>query len=173
MGRNLRGQPCIQPGTLRIFFDGEARRFLFPFHLIRSTKPDQADPFPRVQAGVSNFMESNEEEAPLDPAAERLRRKMVRLLAVSIGVLLVGVMAVLGAVVYKIGAREQLAPVAGNTPSGFPRDLAIDLPEAARVVGASLDGSRIMLHIITAEGAQRLMVYSLDGGGILATVALD
>ena len=118
-------------------------------------------------------MEPIEEEAPLDPAAERLRRKMVRLLAVSIGVRLVGVMAVLGAVVYKIGESGEEARVGTRELAGAPLDFSIDLPEAARVIGASLDGNRIMLHIMLPEGAERLMVYSLNGGGVLATVALD
>ncbi len=42
------------------------------------------------------------EEQPLDPAMERVRRKMIRLLAVSIGIMVIGLMAVLAAIVYKI-----------------------------------------------------------------------
>ena len=42
------------------------------------------------------------DEQPLDPAMERVRRKMIRLLAVSIGIMVIGLMAVLAAIVYKI-----------------------------------------------------------------------
>ena len=46
------------------------------------------------------------DEKPLDPEMEKVRRKMVRLLAVSIGVMFIGLMAVLGAIVYKIHAAR-------------------------------------------------------------------
>ena len=41
-------------------------------------------------------------EAPLDPAAARLRRKLVRLLFVSGGIMMLGLIAVFGAIVYKL-----------------------------------------------------------------------
>ena len=47
------------------------------------------------------------EEQPLDPAMERVRRKMIRLLAVSIGIMVIGLMAVLAAIVYKINQPVQ------------------------------------------------------------------
>jgi len=50
-----------------------------------------------------------DEEQPLDPAMERVRRKMVRLMVISIGIMMVGLMAVLGAIVYKIGGSGEQA----------------------------------------------------------------
>ena len=57
-----------------------------------------------------------EQEEPLDPAMERIRRKMVLLQLVSGGILFVCFMAVLAAVVYKVAQRPDEAPVAA---SGF------------------------------------------------------
>jgi len=114
-----------------------------------------------------------EEEKPLDPAAERLRRKMLRLLAVSIGTLMIGVMAVLGAVVYKIGSRGDSGPeISASAPVEAYRG-RIDLPQGARILSTSLDRDRVLLHLELAGGAQSLMLYSLSGGGILAEVAVD
>src|SRR6478735_1566643 len=48
-----------------------------------------------------------EEDAPLDPAAERLRRKLVRLLLVSGGIMMLGFIAVFAAIVYKVGKAEE------------------------------------------------------------------
>ena len=47
-----------------------------------------------------------EEDAPLDPAAKRLRRKLVRLLFVSGGIMMAGLIAVIAAIVYKLGKAE-------------------------------------------------------------------
>ena len=58
-----------------------------------------------------------EDEKPLDPAMENVRKKMVRLLAISLGVMMVGLMAVLGAIVYKIsgGGKEASGRRHGNS----------------------------------------------------------
>jgi hypothetical protein len=50
---------------------------------------------------MSQVNQDDLEEKPLDPDMEKVRRKMVRLLAVSIGIMFIGLMAVLGAIVYK------------------------------------------------------------------------
>ena len=114
-----------------------------------------------------------EEEKPLDPAAERLRRKMVRLLAVSIGTLFIGVMAVLGAVVYKLSGRSAAPAALEAQAPGVAVEGRIDLPEGAMIVSADLDGERVMLHVRLPDGRQRLLVHSLAGGGIIADLAID
>ena len=56
-----------------------------------------------------------EQEEPLDPAMERIRRKMVLLQLVSGGILFVCFMAVLAAVVYKVSREPETAPVASTS----------------------------------------------------------
>ena len=96
-----------------------------------------------------------DDEAPLDPATERLRRKMVRLLAVAIGTMLIGVMAVLGAVVYKI---NQARPVAA---AGAP--IALALPAGSHIEEISLDGGQALLRL----GGSTIEDIALDGGEAL------
>lgn len=113
---------------------------------------------------IMTIRDEDEAEAPLDPAVERLRRKMVRLLAVSIGVMMIGVMAVLAAVVYKAmspGYRQALDGA----------EIALALPAGADIRSVSLDGDRALVHAATAEG-DRLYLISLDDGAILATYTL-
>ena len=43
----------------------------------------------------------DEEEKPLDPAVEKVRRKLVRFVAINLGLLFVALMAVVAALVYK------------------------------------------------------------------------
>lgn len=123
-----------------------------------------------------NPMEESEDEKPLDPATEKLRRKMVRLLAVSIGVMMVGVMAVLGAIVYKInaGGREVAMRETGSTPLALETlEGRIELPDRAQIVSASLDAGRVLLQLKMPDGASSLLVYSLERNRIIARVAID
>ena len=120
---------------------------------------------PTERAGPTmTISDEDEAEAPLDPAVERLRRKMVRLLAVSIGVMMIGVMAVLAAVVYK-------AMGSGGAAAPDGAEIALALPAGADVRSISLDGDRALVHAVTAEGS-RLYLIGLGDGAILATYTL-
>ncbi len=123
--------------------------------------------------------DDTEEDKPLDPAVERVRRKMLRLMVVSVGIMMVGLMAVLGAIVYKFSGRSETAPreslSAGSagvpiTP-GF--EGRIDLPDGSEIVSSSLDGGNILLRVRHAEEGERLLVYSLGEDRIIATVTID
>ncbi len=70
-----------------------------------------------------------EEEEPLDPAVERVRRKLVRLLLVSSSVMLLGFAAVAIAVFYRIsesGARPDDTPVVLDVAADAVRAVAVD-----------------------------------------------
>ena len=76
-----------------------------------------------------------DDDKPLDPAMEKVRRKLARLMAVSIGIMLVGLMAVLGAVVYK------------SAGSGVPQgtmEAVIDLPDGFTVSDTAVSDNRIL-----------------------------
>lgn len=102
-------------------------------------------------------MTSSDDDAPLDPAVERIRRKLARLLFVSFGVMLVGFAAVLIAIVYRIS--QDSAPAASAAP------VALDVP-AADLRAASVDGDRLVLTIGGAE--PRIEVRRLSDGAVLA-----
>lgn len=105
-------------------------------------------------------LDGTEDEKPLDPAAERLRRKMVRLLVVSVGIMIVGVMAVLGVVVYKT------LPKAKGLGEGVA---SLTVPAGETIVSIAMDGDRALLHT-RAEGGEHLLVVSLADGRILKRI---
>ena len=154
----------------------------FPFEFIRYRRRHH-EVLPQMlgceheQGGFAmNAHETMDEEKPLDPATERVRKKMVRLLAISIGVMMIGLMAVLGAVVYKINGKpdESVAAAPGaKVPIEPGFEGRIDLPEGAEIVSASLDGTNILLTIRLAGAGSQLLVYSISGDRILARVAID
>ncbi|MEX6508154.1 fimbrial protein [Jiella sp. M17.18] len=102
----------------------------------------------------------DEDEKPLDPVTERLRKKMVRLLATAIGIMLVGVMAVLGAIVYKTSRPATPTPRA---------EIALNLPAGAVIEGMALDGDRALLRL-TVNGAEELRLVSLADGSLITRV---
>ncbi|ORE98844.1 DUF6476 family protein [Aurantimonas sp. 22II-16-19i] len=122
--------------------------------------PDMAITRGRIMARGNQ--DEPEDEMPLDPAAERLRRKMVRLLVVSVGIMIVGVMAVLGVVVYKTLPRDGGLGEAAAT---------IAIPAGEAILAVSMDGERALVHT-RADGADRLYVVSLADGAVLKRLAV-
>ena len=118
----------------------------------------------------------DEEEAPLDPAAERLRRKLVRLLFVSGGIMMVGLIAVFAAIVYKLGAlgpAEDEGTESGVEAPGAAIEARIALPAGTRVVATDLDGDRALLTVEAADGATSLLLVDLAAGEIVGRYALQ
>jgi hypothetical protein len=118
-----------------------------------------------------------EADAPLDPAAERLRRKLVGLLLGSGLIMMLGLIAVFAAIVYKTGllgagdtARE--AGPAGQVAPAPPAEATIDIPPGTRLVGADLDGGAALLTLQTGDGATTLLLVDLATGSVLGRYAL-
>ena len=105
----------------------------------------------------------DDDEKPLDPAMEAVRRKMVRLLALSFGITMVGLMTVLGTIVYKMSSSAKApAPAQSAFPAGGAVLSAdIVLPKGAYLNGQSLSGDRLSLDITLPGGAREIAVYDV------------
>jgi len=117
--------------------------------------------------------DDDQAEAPLDPAAEQVRRKLVRLLVVSFGIMVLGLGAVIAAIIYKLNERNDGADASGHADSVDGRLSAetaiagaIDLPAGARIVTTSLDGDHALVTIALPDGAMQLLVVDLPSGKI-------
>lgn len=112
---------------------------------------------------------AGEEDAPLDPAAERLRRKLTWLLAGSLGVMILGLIAVFAAIVYRLNVE----PTVAATPQGtLPEPVAVPIPAGARVVFTGLDGNRLLVRLALPDGATRLIVLDASNGAVQSQVEL-
>lgn len=110
-------------------------------------------------------LDDEEREKPLDPAVERVRRKLVRFVAINLGLLFLALMAVVAAIVYRANRKES-PPAAPATELPVPAEGVllegtIALPEGARVVGHAFSGSRLSLHAVLAGGGQAIFVYDI------------
>ena len=90
---------------------------------------------------------------------ERVRRKLARLMAVSIGIMLIGLMAVLGAVVYKS---------AGSVVPQGVAEAVIDLPDGFAVSSTAVSDSRILFYGKEADGTARVLVFDASTGAQIA-----
>jgi hypothetical protein len=120
--------------------------------------------------------EVEDQEKPLDPAMDRIRRKMVLLIVVSGGILFVCFMAVLGAIVYKVSQRPSAptAPIASGgftVPSDQPLAATAALPAGFNVQDVSLSGSQLVFYGLL-DGDQKVFIFDLAVGRIVADVTV-
>lgn len=106
------------------------------------------------------------EEKPLDPAVEKVRRKLVRFVAINLGLLFLALMAVLAAIVYKTNTSNEVAAVGGNEAVPSPAESGVMagdilLPAGSRLVSHSLSGNRIVLDAELADGSRTLFIYDI------------
>ena len=93
-------------------------------------------------------------EEPLDPKVEAVRRKLVRLLVVSGGIMALGFAALIIAVVYRLNAGDDIV-VAGNV------DLV--LPEGAEIVDTAIGSSRLAVTMRLPDGRREIRVFDTSG----------
>lgn len=125
---------------------------------------------------MTNTNFEDEDEKPLDPVMEKVRRKMVRLQIISASTIVVSLMAVLGAVVYKASRSEaeNTGPGASiSVPEGATLALNAKLPAGFRLQSASLDANRVLLTGTDGQGKTMLHVFDMAAGRVIATISLE
>lgn len=114
----------------------------------------------------------------LDPAAERVRRKLVRFMAINLGILFLALMAVVAALVYRAflsnGPDETPAMITEipTPPPGSMLTGEIALPDGARVVSHALSGNRLTIDI-EVSGERSILVYDIAEGRIIGRFTLS
>ena len=114
---------------------------------------------------MSTQKPDEQEEKPLDPVMENVRRKMVRLQLVSAGVMLVMLMVVLGAIVYKLTRlddQEGAQTAAVSVPSDAPLSAVAALPAGFEVSDVALSGNQILFYGAIRGGDRKAIVFDLS-----------
>ncbi|MBL8576550.1 MAG: fimbrial protein [Mesorhizobium sp.] len=106
-----------------------------------------------------------EEEKPLDPAVEKVRRKLVRFVAINLGLLFAALMIVVAALVYK-AMNTAPAPTVVDAGVEIPSPTGvvegqIVLPAGARIVSQSMSGNRLSLALDLTDGSRAIYIYDL------------
>jgi len=116
-----------------------------------------------------------EEEKPLDPAAESVRRKLVRFMMINLGILFLAVMVVIAALVYKMSRTPGTAsaPVTDvQIPAGAVLSGDIVLPVGAKVVSQSLSGNRLSIDAELADGSRAIFLYDIAERRVIGQFAI-
>ena len=118
----------------------------------------------------------DEQEKPLDPAVEKVRRRLVRFIAINLGILFIALMAVVVALVYR-ATRVSEAPTPAPSELPMPAEGAviegdIALPAGARILGHSVSGAVLSLHIELGGGSQAIYLYDLGQRRIVGRYAI-
>lgn len=126
---------------------------------------------------MTNIEPNDIDEKPLDPEVEKVRKKMVRLLAVSIGVMMIGVMAVLFAIVYKFTRSTTNSPASQSTlNAGVPVDAPlidhINLPAGFQVISVSLDAGKVAFFGTGSDEQSRILLFDATTGKRLGTIEI-
>ncbi|PHR19321.1 MAG: hypothetical protein COA37_18005 [Hoeflea sp.] len=125
---------------------------------------------------MSKINDDDLDEKPLDPEMEKVRRKMVRLLAVSIGIMFIGLMTVLGALVYKFTRADdsgaQVAASSASVPSDAPIEGVAALPAGFTVENVTLDGNRIGFYGRASDGSMRLIIHDISVGRLVSDIVV-
>lgn len=128
---------------------------------------------------MTHIDDENQEDKPLDPVMEGVRRKMVKLQLISGGIMATLFLAVLVSIFYKLtrdegGAQQPVATTSQPfaVPSDQPLSLTANLPAGFRVAQTSLSGSQMLIYGETATGERKAFVFDLALGRIIADVTL-
>jgi hypothetical protein len=116
-----------------------------------------------------------DEEKPLDPQVEKVRKKLVRFVAINLGLLFLALMVVIVALVYKArNVPPASPPPAGDiqVPAGEPVSSDIVLPVGAKVVSQSLSGNRVSIDAELTDGSRAIFVYDIAERRIIGRFAI-
>jgi hypothetical protein len=111
----------------------------------------------------------DEDEKPLDPAVERVRRRLSRLMLIAGLTLGLGIFAVFAAILYKIVAAPNRAASPAPPPMSADaalRTIAGEVPAGARLVSTALDGDRMAFTYETDAGTL-VLVVDLRAGAVV------
>ena len=112
------------------------------------------------------------DDKPLDPAVEKVRRKLVRFVAINLGLLFVAVMVVVGAVVYKTATAEPPVRSGGDMSPEGVIEAEIDLPAGAAIVSHAISGNRLSIDAELADGSRTIFIYDLAERRVVGRLAV-
>jgi hypothetical protein len=126
---------------------------------------------------MTQIEQDEQDDKPLDPAMEKVRRKMIRLQIVSGLVMFISLMAVFGAVVYKaMGPSKTATPTASQSmqvPSDQPVSATASLPQGFTIENVSFASGDMLFYGRLANGTRKALVFNVQTRRFVADVTID
>ncbi|KAA3513154.1 hypothetical protein [Agrobacterium rosae] len=125
---------------------------------------------------MTQIEQAEQDDQPLDPAMEKVRRKMIRLQIVSGSVMFISLMAVFGAVVYKAVGPSKTATTTNTTatvPSDAPVAATASLPQGFTIENVSFASGDMLFYGRLANGTRKALVFNVQAGRFVADITID
>ncbi len=126
---------------------------------------------------MTQIEQDEQDDKPLDPAMEKVRRKMIRLQIVSGLVMFISLMAVFGAVVYKaMGPSKTATTAAGQStqvPSDQPVSATASLPQGFTIENVSFANGDMLFYGRLANGTRKALVFNVQTRRFIADISID
>ncbi len=117
---------------------------------------------------------NTEDDEPLDPVLENIRRKMQRLMLISFGIMGFGLMALIAVIVYKLSvSKPQKDEVTAAQNVGILVQSAIKLPSGANIVDTQLNDNHILITIRQNNGDHALWTINATTGQVISQIQLN
>jgi hypothetical protein len=97
-----------------------------------------------------------DDEEDVDPQAARIVARMRHIMLGSMAVMLLGIVVVLGVIVYR---TLNLKPAAVSGGPEAPVAAATRLPPGSRILATTSDGQRLYVTVETPDGAEAIEVF--------------
>lgn len=124
---------------------------------------------------MSDPFDKEKQEEPLDPAVERVRMKLRRLLMGSTLIMVLGLGAVFSAIIYKLSESDdegtqfqvpQLVTDADLRRASFP------LPQGARIVSTSLSDTNLAVTYEMPQGGGAVLLIDVASWQVFSVMEL-
>ncbi|WP_336276956.1 hypothetical protein [Bartonella sp. CB178] len=117
------------------------------------------------------------QDQPLDPAVEQIRKRLMRLMIVSVSITLILILSVLFGVIYKIAAprpdTKQVNPSSFQGKDSETTHHTLSLPRGTQILSQDLSEHNIALKVRTPEGKTQLMIYNYYTGALIAIFSVE
>ncbi|WP_375686652.1 hypothetical protein [Bartonella sp. AC331YNZD] len=117
------------------------------------------------------------QDLPLDPAVERVRKKLMGLMIISVLITLFLILTVLFLIVYKViatgSASKQTERSSSLSKNPQATHHTLSLPEKTQILSQSLSENNIVLKILTPDGQTKFMIYNYYTGALVSILSVE
>ncbi|PIT68446.1 hypothetical protein CEV08_08095 [Bartonella tribocorum] len=116
------------------------------------------------------------QDLPLDPAVERVRKKLMGLMIISVLITLFLILTVLFLIVYKVttgSAPKQTELSSSHSKNPHVIHHTLSLPKKTQILSQSLSEHNIVLKILTPEGQTKFMIYNYHTGALISVLSIE
>ncbi|WP_237154481.1 hypothetical protein [Oryzibacter oryziterrae] len=115
---------------------------------------------------MADPMDTDRDEAPLDPTLERVQARLKRMMMIAMGTLGIGVLAVFVAILFRVSKMG-----GPSVPTGEAWKSVIEIATKGDIVATNVSGDQVAVTVVGPEG-RVIEVYNLPTGKLIGKSVL-